>query len=235
MILPTSPRMPVNRPQRRGASMLYSAWGFICRDNIVLRCILVEEESVSLLDWWMNTEAQVISFHVLCLKKYLQSLFWIRLKSPGKFFMWIPIKLWVRPTQWLIWGQERSRRPAVEVSNRMGPPHTTEPGMGLDRACVCAEFCWLDTAKLLDLAEDEASLLGFPPPLNSTVTLAPIWIPLGVWPTRPLASRAREWMQSGSCLGGSATASIYKVTHLPQQHIYTYIRDYMASSFCFSW
>lgn len=66
-------------------------------------------------------------------------------------------------------------------------------GVGLDRATVSAEFCWLDTGRLLDLAKDEASLLSFSALLNSTVTLAPIWIPLGAWPTRLLASRARVY------------------------------------------
>lgn len=168
--------------------------------------------------WLVNVKAEIMSFHALCLNimsiNTISVLVWFRLKA------WVSSWEYRSSCGWgwkKDWSEARGhlRSPAAEVSHRLGPPRAAEPGVGLDGATVSAEFCWLDTAKLLDLAEDEASLLGFPPPSNSTVTLAPIWIPLGAWPTRPTASRARDygWSQDRALEALPQLASFYCLGH----------------------
>lgn len=136
------------------------------------RKVMVEEISASLLSWWMSVDGEVPSFSVLCLKNNdyqypscpgLQLLLWFKLKGLGVFFIWILITMWV----------ELTKKEKKKIDTRRGvtlqrwfltewdhPVLQNRKGVSLDRVLVSAEFCWIDTRKLLHLAEVEAN----PPP-----------------------------------------------------------------------
>lgn len=115
------------------------------------------------------------------------------------------------------------RSPAIGISARMGPPCTADPGVVLDRATVSEAFCWLDTAEMLYLAEDEAGLIGLPPPEY----FVPIWIPLEAWPITLRSSRASGRTRDGL----QQLVSTFYVTYL-LQHIKKRMITYGFLSLC---